>query len=43
MAVLQLNDKQYQLSEGTMRIGAGADADVVLPTDAALGIHALIE
>jgi pSer/pThr/pTyr-binding forkhead associated (FHA) protein len=43
MAVLQLNDKQYQLSEGTMRIGAGADADVVLPTDAALGIQALIE
>lgn len=43
MAVLQLKDKQYQLSEGTMRIGAGADADVVLPTDAALGIQALIE
>jgi pSer/pThr/pTyr-binding forkhead associated (FHA) protein len=43
MAVLQLNDKQYHLSEGTIRIGAGADADVVLPTDAALGIQALIE
>jgi pSer/pThr/pTyr-binding forkhead associated (FHA) protein len=43
MAVLQLKDKQYHLSEGTIRIGAGADADVVLPTDAALGVQALIE
>ena len=43
MAVLQLNDKQYHLAEGTIRIGAGADADVVLPTDAALGVQALIE
>ena len=43
MAVLQLKDKQYHLSEGTVRIGAGADADVVLPTDAALGIQAVIE
>ena len=43
MAVLQLKDKQFPLSEGTMRIGAGADADVVLPTDAALGVQALIE
>ena len=43
MAVLQLKDKQFPLSEGIMRIGAGADADVVLPTDAALGVQALIE
>ncbi len=43
MAVLQLKDKQYHLSEGTIRIGAGADADVVLPTDVALGVQALIE
>lgn len=43
MAVLQLKDKQYLLSEGTIRIGAGADADVVLPTDAALGVQAVIE
>jgi len=43
MAVLQLKDKQYPLSEGTIRIGAGADADVVLPTDAALGVQAVIE
>ena len=43
MAVLQLKDKQYHLSEGTIRIGAGADADVVLPTDVALGVQAVIE
>ena len=43
MAVLQLNDKQFPLSAGTIRIGAGADADVVLPTDAALGVQAVIE
>jgi pSer/pThr/pTyr-binding forkhead associated (FHA) protein len=43
MAVLQLKDKQYPLSASTIRIGAGADADVVLPTDAALGVQAVIE
>lgn len=43
MAVLQLDDKQFPLSEGTIRIGAGADADLVLPTDAALGVQAVIE
>jgi pSer/pThr/pTyr-binding forkhead associated (FHA) protein len=43
MAVLQLKDKQYPLSAATIRIGAGADADVVIPTDAALGVQAVIE
>jgi pSer/pThr/pTyr-binding forkhead associated (FHA) protein len=43
MAVLQLNDKQFPLSATTTRIGAGADADVVLPTDASVGIQAVIE
>jgi pSer/pThr/pTyr-binding forkhead associated (FHA) protein len=43
MAVLQLKDKQFPLSAGPIRIGAGADADVVLPTDAALGVQAVIE
>jgi hypothetical protein len=33
----------YPLSAHTNRIGAGADADVVLPTDAALGVQAVIE
>src|SRR5206468_168969 len=43
MAVLQLNDKQFPLSGDTTRIGAGADADVALPTDVALGVQAVIE
>jgi len=43
MAVLQLNDKQFPLSATTTRIGAGADADVVLPTDASVGVQAVIE
>lgn len=43
MAVLQLKDKQFPLSEDIVRIGAGADADVVLPTDAAQGVMAVIE
>ena len=43
MAVLQLKDKQFPLSGDTTRIGAGADADVVLPTDATLGVQAVIE
>jgi pSer/pThr/pTyr-binding forkhead associated (FHA) protein len=43
MAVLQLNDKTFPLSETTTRIGAGADADVVLPTDASVGVQAVIE
>jgi len=43
MAVLQLNDKQFPLSATTTRIGAGAEADVVLPTDASVGVQAVIE
>src|SRR6476469_1867904 len=43
MAVLQLDDKQFPLSATTTRIGAGADADVVLPTDASVGVQAVIE
>jgi pSer/pThr/pTyr-binding forkhead associated (FHA) protein len=43
MAVLQLKDKQFPLSGETTRIGAGADADVVLPTDLASGVQAVIE
>jgi pSer/pThr/pTyr-binding forkhead associated (FHA) protein len=43
MPVLQLNDKQYPLSTGSTRIGAGADADVALPGDASLGVQAVIE
>jgi pSer/pThr/pTyr-binding forkhead associated (FHA) protein len=43
MPVLQLNDKQYPLSTGSTRIGAGIDADVALPGDASLGVQAVIE
>jgi len=43
MAVLQLNDQQFPLTEASTRIGAGADADVALPGDAALGVQAVIE
>jgi pSer/pThr/pTyr-binding forkhead associated (FHA) protein len=43
MAVLQLNDKQFPLSATTTRIGAGADADIVLPTESSLGVQAVIE
>jgi len=43
MAVLQLNDKQFPLSATTTRIGAGAEADIVLPTDASIGVQAVIE
>ena len=42
MPVLQLNDKQFPLPAGPIRIGAGADADVVLPADASLGVQAVI-
>ena len=43
MPVLQLNDKQFPLSAGPTRIGAGAEADVALPGDPALGVQAVIE
>jgi pSer/pThr/pTyr-binding forkhead associated (FHA) protein len=43
MAVLQLNDQQFPLTGASTRIGAGADADVALPGDAALGVQAVIE
>ena len=43
MAVLQLDDQQFPLTGDTTRIGSGADADVALPGDAALGVQAVIE
>jgi pSer/pThr/pTyr-binding forkhead associated (FHA) protein len=43
MPVLQLHDQQYPLSARPTRIGAGADADLALPSDAALGVQAIIE
>ena len=43
MPVLQLDDQQFPLKAGTTRIGAGAEADVVVPGYSALGIEALID
>ena len=43
MPVLQLNDQQYPLSAGPIRIGAGSDVDLALPTEPALGVQAVIE
>jgi pSer/pThr/pTyr-binding forkhead associated (FHA) protein len=43
MPVLQLNDQQFPLTAATTRLGSGADADVALPADPALGVQALLE
>lgn len=43
MPVLQLDDQQYPLPAGPLRIGSGPDADVVLPCDASLGVQAIVE
>ncbi len=43
MPVLQLDDQQFPLKAGTTRIGAGAEADVVVPGYSALGVEALID
>ncbi|MEO8333411.1 MAG: FHA domain-containing protein [bacterium] len=43
MPVLQLDDQQFPLNAGATRIGAGADADVVVPGYSAIGIEAIID
>jgi pSer/pThr/pTyr-binding forkhead associated (FHA) protein len=43
MPVLQLDDQQFPLFPRPTRVGAGADADLTLPSDAALGVQAVIE
>ena len=43
MPVLQLDDQQFPLKAGATRIGAGADADVVVPGYSAIGIEAIID
>ena len=42
MPVLQLDDQQFPLKAGVTRIGAGADADVVVPGNAVLGVEAIV-
>jgi pSer/pThr/pTyr-binding forkhead associated (FHA) protein len=43
MPVLQLDDQQFPLKAGVTRIGAGADADVVVPGYSAIGVEAIID
>ena len=43
MPVITVNDQQYALHPGQNRLGAGADADVRVDGDAALGVQAIVE
>lgn len=43
MPVLQLDDQQFPLKPGATRIGAGADADVIVPGHSEIGIEAIID
>jgi len=43
MPVIKVNDQQYPLQIGQTRLGVGADADVRVDGDAALGVQATIE
>lgn len=43
MPVLQLHDQQFALPPAPIRIGAGADADLAIPSDLGLGVQAVIE
>jgi pSer/pThr/pTyr-binding forkhead associated (FHA) protein len=43
MPVIKVNDQQYPLHIGQNRLGVGADADVRVDGDAALGVQATIE
>ncbi len=43
MPVIKLNDQQFSLRPGPNRLGAGADADVCVDDDAALGVQAIVD
>ena len=43
MPVLQLDDQQFPLKAGATRIGAGAEADVIVPGYSAIGVEAVID
>jgi pSer/pThr/pTyr-binding forkhead associated (FHA) protein len=43
MPVLQLDDQKFPLKAGATRIGAGTDADIVVPGYSAIGIEAVID
>jgi hypothetical protein len=43
MPVIKVNDKRYSLRPGANRLGAGADVDVRVDEDPALGVQAIVE
>jgi pSer/pThr/pTyr-binding forkhead associated (FHA) protein len=43
MPVIKVDNRQYSLRPGPNRLGAGADADVRVGGDAALGVQAIVE
>ncbi|HEY2907607.1 MAG TPA: FHA domain-containing protein, partial [Vicinamibacterales bacterium] len=43
MPVIKINDQQFSLRRGPNRLGGGADADVCVDDDDALGIQAIVE
>ena len=43
MPVLQLDDQQFPLNAGSTRIGAGAEADVIVPGYSAIAVEAVID
>lgn len=43
MPVIKVNDRQYSLRPGQNRLGAGADADVRVDGDEALGVQAIVD
>ena len=43
MPVLQLDDQQFPLRAGITRIGAGTDADVIIPGHSVIGVEAIVD
>ena len=43
MPVLQLDDQQFALRAGITRIGAGTDADVIIPGHSVIGVEAIVD
>ncbi|MFI5228069.1 MAG: FHA domain-containing protein [Gemmatimonadales bacterium] len=43
MPVIKMNDQQFSLRRGPNRLGGGADADVCIDVDDALGVQAIVD
>ena len=43
MPVIKVNDKRYPLRPGANRLGAGADVDVRVDDDPAIGVQAIVD